>query len=113
MAIRKESVGKRLTAGGSDLFFTVPKGYRAAWVMLYCINNTPQAKNITATWYDSSENANIYVFQNYPLSASNFILFDSGAWVMLEEGDTVTLSAEAGAYADAICSFELFRNNSE
>lgn len=111
--VRKVSSGKRLTAGGSDLFFTVPTGYRASWVMLYCINNTPQAKAITAIWHKASDNTDVYVFQNYPLSASNFILFDSGAWVMLEEGDTVTLSAEAGASADAICSFELFRNNSE
>lgn len=38
-------------------------------------------------------------------------MFDSGAWVMLEEGDTVTVSAEAGSDANAICSFELERNN--
>ena len=109
--MRKVSVGKHLTAGGSDLFYTVPDGYRASWNLLYCINNTASAKNITATWYDTSTNTNIHIFSSYPLSAKNYIMFDSGAWVMLEEGDTVTISAEAGADADAICSFELERNN--
>lgn len=109
--MRKVSVGKHLTAGGSDLFYTVPDGYRASWVLMYCINNTSSAKDISATWHDASANANIHIFENYPLSAKNYILFDSGAWIMLEEGDTVTISAEAGADADCICSFELERNN--
>lgn len=109
--MRKVSVGKHLTAGGSDLFFTCPDGYRASWVLLYCINNTASAKNISAVWHDASASTDIHIFSNYPLSAKNYILFDSGAWVMLEEGDTVTVSAESGADADAICSFELERNN--
>ena len=109
--MRKVSVGKHLTAGGSDLFFTVPDGYRAAWVLLYAINNTSSAKAISATWHDASANADVHIFEQYPVSAKNFIMFDSGAWIMLEEGDTVTISAETGASADAICSFELERNN--
>ena len=109
--MRKVSVGKHLTAGGSDLFYTVPDGYRASWVLMYCINNTSSAKAISATWHDASANADIHIFSGYPLSAKNYILFDSGAWVMLEEGDTVTISAESGADADCVCSFELERNN--
>ena len=111
MATRKVSVGKHLTAGGSDLFYTCPEGYRASWNLLYCINSTSSAKNITAVWHDHSSNTDIYIFNSYPLAAKNYIMFDSGAWVMLEEGDTVTISAESGASADAICSFELERNN--
>lgn len=71
--MRKVSVGKHLTAGGSDLFYTVPRGYRASWVLMYCINNTSSAKNITATWHDSSANHDIHVFENYQLSAKNYI----------------------------------------
>ena len=111
MATRKVSVGKHLTAGSSDLFFTCPEGYRASWVLLYVINNTASAKAISATWYDASANHDIHIFDVYPVSTKNYIMFDSGAWVMLEEGDTVTISAEAGASADCICSFELERNN--
>mgnify|MGYP006299940903 CR=1 FL=1 len=111
--MRKVSVGKHLTAGGSDLFYTVPKGYRASWVLLYAINNTASAKNLTVVWYDSSAATSIHVFNAYPLSAKAYLMFDSGAWAMLEEGDTVTISIEAGADADAICSFELERNNNE
>lgn len=108
---RKVSSGKHLTAGGSDLMYTVPKGYRAAWTLLYAINNTASAKNFSASWHDASTGSTIHIFDSYPLSAKNYIMFDSGAWVMLEEGDTITLTAEAGSNMDAICSFELERNN--
>lgn len=111
MAIRKVSVGKTLTAGGSDLIYTVPDGYRASWNLSYVINNTSSAKNITITWHDKSSNDDIHIVLNYPLSAKEYLKFDGGAWVMLEEGDTVTISAEAGSSAEAICSFELERNN--
>ena len=109
--MRKVSVGKHLTAGGSDLFFTCPDGYRASWVLLYCINNTAAAKNISAVWHDSSAGTDIHIFSNYPLSAKNYILFDSGAWINMDSGHYVTITTEAGADADAILSFELERNN--
>ena len=91
--MRKVSVGKHLTAGGSDLFYTVPDGYRASWVSMYCINNTSSAKAISATWHDASANTDIHIFSSYHLNAKNYILFDSGSWVMMEEGNTVNISA--------------------
>lgn len=109
--MRKVSVGKHLTAGGSDLFYTVPDGYRASWTLLYIINNTSSAKAITATWHDASTSHDIHIVNSYPLDAKGYIKFDGGAWVMLEEGDTVTITSESGSDADAICSFELERNN--
>ena len=108
---RKVSVGKELVQGSNTIMYTVPDGYRASWVLMYCINNTASAKTITAVWHDASASADVHIFEGYPLSAKNYILFDSGAWIMLEEGDTVTISAEAGSNADCICSFELERNN--
>ena len=105
----KVSIGTNLTAGGSDLVFTCPPGYSAEWVLFYCINNTASSKAITCKWYDASKDEDFYIFQDYPLSAKNFIMFDSGAWVRLNEGDIVTVSAEAGAAAHSICSFILER----
>ena len=109
--MRKVSVGKHLTAGTNQLIYTVPTGYRASWVLLYAINNTASSKALTVTWHDASDNHDIHVFNAYPLSAKAYLMFDSGAWAMLEEGDTVHINIESGADADAICSFELERNN--
>lgn len=104
---KKFSIGKHLTAGGSDLVYTVPAGYRASWNLFYCINNSQSSKTITCIWHDASQNTDIYVFNNYPLSSKNYLMFDSGAWVMMNAGDTVTVSAEAGSDAYCICSFEV------
>lgn len=109
--VRKVSVGKPISAGSSTVFYTVPDGYRASWTLLYAINHTSSAKALTVTWHDASANQDIDIFYNYPLSASNYVMFDSGAWIMLEEGDTVTVTGASGMDGDAIVSFELERNN--
>jgi hypothetical protein len=109
--MRKVSVGKPIPSGSSTLFYTVPDGYRASWTLLYAVNHTSSAKNLTVTWYDKSANISIDVFFNYPLAAKNYLMFDGGAWVMLEEGDTITIAGESGMDGDAIVSFEVERNN--
>ena len=111
MAIRKISVGKELAAGSNTIMYEVPAGYRASWGLLYMINNTASSKTFTVEWRDASNNLICHVFFNYPISAKNFIMFDSGQWVMLEEGHTIHIIAEAGSDADAIVSLELERNN--
>ena len=109
--MRKVSVGKPIPSGSSTLFYTVPDGYRASWTLLYAINHTSSAKALTVTWYDKSTDTSIDIFYNYPLSASNYVMFDGGAWVMLEEGDTITVTGASGMDGDAIVSLELERNN--
>lgn len=105
--MKKISIGTQLTAGGSNVVYTVPAGYRASWTLFYCINNTSSSKTITCTWHDASTGQDIHIFSNYPISAKNYIMFDSGAWVMMNVGDTVTVSAESGADAYCINSFEV------
>ena len=106
---KKVSIGKNITDGTDITVFTCPEGYQANWSLFYCINNTVSAKNISCSWYDSSEDETFYIFQNYPLSAKNYIMFDSGAWVQLHAGDIITVSGEEGVDAHCICSFELER----
>ena len=108
---RKVSVGKHLVGGTTYTMYTVPDGYRASWNLLYMINNTANAKSFTVEWRDKDGNLICHVFQNYPISSKNYLMFDSGAWVNLEEGQYIAIQAEAGTDADAICSFEVERNN--
>lgn len=108
---RKVSVGKHLVGGTTYTMYTVPSGYRASWNLLYMINNTSAAKVFTVAWMDADDNLICHVFQNYPISSKNYLMFDSGAWVNMEEGHYITIQAESGADADAICSFEVERNN--
>ena len=110
--MRKVSVGREITDTTEYTLYTVPTGYRASWNLLYLINNTASAKGFTVTWYDADDNEVAHVFLNYPVSANDYIMFNSGAWVNLEENQYITVKCEdSGAHGDVIASFEVERNN--
>jgi uncharacterized cupin superfamily protein len=46
---------------------------------------------------------------NYVLTATQFVKFDGGAYVVLEEGDQVRAQAESGAVFHLINTFDLIR----
>jgi hypothetical protein len=60
-------------------------------------------------WYDSSANTEFNVLDNYVLTATQFVKFDGGAYVVLEEGDEVRAQAESGATFHLLNTFELIR----
>lgn len=103
------STGNILTAATKTTVYTVPTGYYAHWNLCYVVNTTGNNKTIDAIWYDSSTATEIYVLDNYVLSPTQFIKFDGGAFVVLEEGDQVRLESEAGSTMNAINTFELYR----
>ena len=112
MAIRKISVGTNLTADTKTTVYTVPDGYRAAWNLCHVSNHTGSNKSISMFWYDASANVEIVVLDAYNLDAKKFIEFGgSGLYVLLEEGDQVRLTPEAGSSMSSIATFELERNN--
>jgi hypothetical protein len=49
------------------------------------------------------------VLDNYVLSATQFVKFNDGAYVVLEEGDQVRLESETGSTMNTINTFELYR----
>jgi len=108
--MRALSVGKVLTPDTLTTIYKVPTGYYAKWNLCYVVNHTGSNKTVDAVWFDASETASIFVLDGYSLSATNFIKFDGGAWVVLEEGDEVRMLSEAGSTMHTINSFELIRN---
>ena len=105
---RPVSVGLNLTADTLTTVYTVPTGYYAKWNLMYLFNNTGSTKSITAYWTDHSASADIYV-QNGTIASSGYVRMDGGAYVVLEEGDTVKMQSEAGSTFSTICTFELFK----
>lgn len=103
------SVGKNLTAGSANLMYTVPKGYQARWNLLYLHNASGSTKTITVSWFDSSANATINVFDAFSVASKDYFKMDGGAYVVLEEGDTITITPESGSTYYAICTFVLER----
>lgn len=107
--MREFSVGNNLTAATKTTVYTVPTGYYAKWNLCYVVNNTGNNKAISAWWYDSSAATEITVLSGYILSPTQFIKFDGGAYVVLEEGDQIRLESESGSTMSAINTFELIR----
>lgn len=107
--MREVSVGNNLTANVKTTVYTVPTGYYAKWNLCYVVNHTGNNKTIDAIWYDKSTNTEIRVLDNYILSPTQFVKFDGGAYVVMEEGDEVRLMSETGSDMSAINTFELVR----
>jgi len=108
MATRPVSVGLNLSSGTAVTVFTVPVGYYAKWNLMYLFNNSVSTKSISVYWRDSSTSTNIYV-HNGTIAAGSYARQDGGAYVVLEEGDTVVMQDEAGSSFSTICTFELVK----
>lgn len=106
--MREISVGLNLVANTPTTVYTVPTGYYAKWNLMYLFNNSGSTKAIAVYWRDVSQPADIYV-QNGTIAHASFVRMDGGAYVVLEEGDTVVMQSEAGSTFSTICTFELIR----
>jgi len=107
--VKRLSVGKNLTAGTSNLIYTVPAGYQVQWNLLYLHNGGGNTKSITVSWYDASTNTTINIFDAFTLASKDYFKFDGGAYVVLEAGDTITITPEASSSFYSICTFVLER----
>jgi len=106
---RPITVGLNLTANTLTTVYTVPMGYYAKWNLIYVFNGTGSTKHITTYWTDVSQGANIYVQNENSVSAKEYVRIDGGAYVVLEEGDTIKMLSEAGSTFSTICTFELIK----
>lgn len=107
--MREVSVGKNLTADTLTTIFTVPVGYYAKWNLMYLFNGSGSTKHCTVYWTDSSASADIYILNQNTISSKEYLRIDGGAYVVLEENDTVKMISEAGSTFSTICTFELIK----
>jgi hypothetical protein len=103
------SVGHNLTAGSTTVVYKVPVGYAVKWNLMYLHNASGSTKHITAKWYDVSTNTEYLVLSEYSMSAKDYLKFDGGAYVVLDEGDEIRLTPETGGVFSSINTFELVR----
>jgi hypothetical protein len=103
------SVGTNLTAASTTAVYKVPTGYAAKWSLMYLHNSSGNTKYITAMWYDASTNEEYDILDQYSMASKDYLKFDGGAYVMLDEGDEVRLTPEAGSAFSSINTFELIR----
>jgi hypothetical protein len=77
--------------------------------LCYVVNTTGNNKTVDVYWYDKSANTEIVILDAYLLTHTNFIKFDGGAYIVLEEGDEVRILSEAGSVMSTVNTFEVYR----
>jgi hypothetical protein len=108
----KHSIGKLLTAGVANTLFTVPAGYKAEVSLLFVSNHTGNNKTISAYWQHAHDvDHKIIIVDAYQLAATEFIKFD-GSTIILQDGDSMVLTPEAGSAMSAIATVDLYKENS-
>lgn len=105
--MRPVSVGISPTAATLTTVYTVPTGYYALFNLLYAHNASGSTKHFTAQWYDSSSSTSYDILKEYSLNAKDYLKFDGGAYIVLEEGDQVRVTTETGSTYTFICTFEV------
>ena len=105
---RKVSVGRNLTTTDKTTIYTVPPRNNAYWDLFYAINNGANNKYVSLFWYDASENVEIEILNQYTLNAKNFLKFDGGAVVVLDQDDQIRVQIESSANMSVIATFDVF-----
>lgn len=103
----KFSHGDNLTAGTSNTILTAPSGYDAIVTYLFISNTTGSTKSISAKWVHSG--VDIDFLSAKSLASKELLTFGGpeGAFLVMKEGDTLSLTPEAGSTFVTIVSFEL------
>tara|TARA_R110000822_G_scaffold200107_4_gene337740 strand:- start:1248 stop:1589 length:342 start_codon:yes stop_codon:yes gene_type:complete len=103
----KHSTGFNLTGGVANTILTVPTGYDAEITFLFIVNAGNSTKTVTATWHN---NVNVIFLSGKSVTASDHVEFGGpfGAFLILREGDYMTVEPEAGSTFSAIISYNLY-----
>ena len=104
--MRALSVGVSPTAAVDTTVYTCPKGYYAKFTVMYIHNTGGSTKHITVQWFDSSANTTLDILTQYDFASKTYLQFDGSAYIVLEEGDKIKITTEAGSTFSFIATFE-------
>ena len=102
------SVGKNLTAGTANTLFVVPTGYHAKVTLLLIANVGGSSKNVSGAWHEGATSISFQGAKS--VSAGETLKFGGppGEFLLMTEGDYLSVTPEAGSSFTAIVSFDLF-----
>jgi hypothetical protein len=105
------TVAKNLTEGVSNTLFTVPTGYEARVGMVFITNNGGNTKAISAAWHNNGNTIQFAASKN--LLSKEALKFGGGYsdFMLMEEGDYMTMTPEAASTFTAIVSFMLVKSD--
>lgn len=99
------SVGTNLTAGAANTIYTCPANHTAKVDLLFIANATNGNKTVTIQWYNNSTGLTYYIVGGYVISAYSFLQL-TGSYLVLNAGDYMIVTPEAGSTMDATVSVE-------
>jgi hypothetical protein len=73
---------------------------------MYIHNTGGSTKHITVQWFDASANTTLDILTQYNFTSKNYLQFDGNAYIVLEEGDKIKITTEAGSSFSFIATFE-------
>jgi hypothetical protein len=104
--MRALSVGVNPTAAVDTTVYTCPTGYYAKFTVMYIHNTGGSTKHITVQWFDASANTTLDILTAYDFTSKNYLQFDGNAYIVLEEGDKLKITTQAGSAFSFIATFE-------
>jgi hypothetical protein len=99
------SLGKVLTAGAANTIYTCPDNFISKVVLLFVSNHGGNNKTMTVKWTDVSAGESYFIIGGFVLSANGFLKLDT-SYLVLNPGDTVSITPEAGATTDSTITVE-------
>ena len=108
--MREYTVGKNLTAGSANTLYTVPRAHKAIATMLFIAHGAGSTASISAAWYDSSAATSVTIVAGKNIGSGEYIQFTDGRLV-LDEGDSITVTPAAGSTFSAILTVELIQSS--
>ena len=105
--MRPTSVGINPTAATLTTVYTVPTGCYAKFTVMYIHNTGGSTKHITVQWYDASTATTLDILTEYDFTSKLYLQFDGNAYIVLEEGDKIQITTEAGSTFSFIATFEV------
>ena len=99
------SVGTNLTAGVGNTIYTCPANHTVKVELLFIASNTSGNKTVSIKWHDTSLGTDYFIVGGYTISAYNFLKID-GSYLVLNAGDYLVVTPEAGSTMDATVSVE-------
>jgi hypothetical protein len=102
------SIGKNLTAGVANTLFVVPEGYHAKVTMLFIANAGGSTAGVAAAWEETD--ATIPFQGDTSVGAGTNLQFGGpeGLFLILKDGEYITVTPDAGSTFTALVSFELY-----
>jgi hypothetical protein len=104
--MRALSVGVSPTAAVDTTVYTCPTGYYSKFTVMYIHNTGGSTKHITVQWFDASASSTLDILTEYNFTSKTYLQFDGNAYIVLEEGDKIKITTEAGSAFSFIATFE-------